>query len=78
MTPLMRRLSDVAIVLGVSAVVAFLIIAASNSLVARGTVWKSYAVWQNFVSRPDIVATSLLVIVVTMAVGAWQQRQVRR
>ncbi|MGE3711515.1 MAG: hypothetical protein AB7G35_17830 [Hyphomicrobiaceae bacterium] len=67
-----------AIVLGVSAVVAFLIIAASNSLVARGTVWKSYAVWQNFVSRPDIVATSLLVIVVTMAVGAWQQRQVRR
>ncbi|MGE0628620.1 MAG: hypothetical protein AB7O43_12410 [Hyphomicrobiaceae bacterium] len=74
----MRRLSDVAIVLGVSAVVAFLIIAASNSLVARGTVWKSYAVWQNFVSRPDIVATSLLVIVVTMAVGAWQQRQVRR
>lgn len=78
MTPLMRRLSDVAIVMGVSAGVAFLIIAASNSLVARGSIWKSYAVWQNFISRPDIVATTMLVIAVTMAVGAWQQRHARR
>ncbi len=77
MTPIMKKLSDAAIVLGVSAGVTFLIIAIANSLVAKGTLWKSYAVWLKFVSRPDILATTLLVIAVTMAVTAYQRQRGR-
>ena len=74
MTPLMKRLSDAGIALGVSGAVTFLIIAISNSLVAKASIWKSYALWLKFVSRPDIVATALLVIAVTMAVLVYQRR----
>lgn len=78
MTPLIRKLSDFAIVLAVSAGIAFLMIAVSNSLVSKATIWKSYAVWLNFVSRPDIVATTLLAVAVTMAVATYQQNRGKR
>ena len=74
MNPLMKRLSDAGIALAVSAAATFLIIAISNSLVAKASIWKSYALWLKFVSRPDIVATALLVIAVTMAVLTYQRR----
>ena len=74
MTPLMKRLSDAGIALGVSAAATFVIIAISNSLVAKATLWKSFDLWVKFVSRPDIVATALLVIGVTMAVSTYQRR----
>lgn len=78
MTPLIRKAADFAIVIGVSAALAFIIIASANSLVAKVGVWKSYAVWLAFISRPDIIATTLLAVAVTMAVMAWQQGRVRR
>ena len=68
-TPLLKRATDIAIILAVSAAIAFLLIAASNSLVAKTGIWKSYAVWLNFISRPDIIVTSVLAIIVTMAVS---------
>ncbi len=74
MTPLMKRLSDAGIALGVSALATFVIIAISNSLVAKASVWKSFDLWVKFVSRTDIVATALLVIAVTMAVSTYQRR----
>ena len=74
MTPLMKRLSDAGIALCVSAAATFVIIAISNSLVAKGSVSKSFDVWFKFVSRPDIVATALLVVGVTMAVATYQRR----
>ena len=74
MTPLMKRLSDAGIALGVSAAATFLIIAISNSLVAKASFWKSYDLWFRFVSRPDIVATAVLVIAITMAVATYQRR----
>jgi cytochrome c biogenesis factor len=77
MTPLMKRLTDAGIALAVSAAATFLIIAISNSLVAKASVWKSFDVWAKFVSRPDIVATALLVIGVTMAVSTYQRRSGR-
>ena len=77
MTPLMKKLSDAGIVLAVSAGVTFLIIAIANSLVSKGSLWKSYLVWLKFVSRPDIVATTLLVIAITMVVTAYQRRHGR-
>lgn len=68
-TPLLKRATDVAIVLAISAAIAFVIIAGANSLVAKTGFWRSYNVWLGFISRPDIIVTSLLAIVVTMAVG---------
>ena len=74
MTPLMKRLSDAGIALAVSAAATFVIIAISNSLVAKATLWKSFDLWVKFVSRPDIVATAVLVIAITMAVSTYQRR----
>lgn len=74
MNLLIKKLGDAGTALGVSAAATFLIIAISNSLVAKASIWKSYALWLKFVSRPDIVATALLVIAVTMAVLTYQRR----
>jgi hypothetical protein len=78
MTPLVRRLYDFAIVLAISAGISLLIIAASNSLVAKASIWKSYSVWLGFVTRSDIIATALLAIGVTMAVATYQQARGKR
>ena len=78
MTPLMKRLSDLAIILGVSAAIAFVIILSSNSLVSKTGVWHSYNVWLHFVSRPDTIVTTLLAIVVTMGVASYHQGRGRK
>lgn len=69
LSPLLKRLTDVAIILGVSAAIAFVIIASGNSLVAKASLARSYGMWISFVSRPDIIVTTLLAVIVTMAVG---------
>ena len=68
-TVLMKRLTDIAIILGVIAVLSFIIIATGNSLVAKATLARSYGMWVSFVTRPDIFVTSILAIIVTMAVS---------
>ena len=78
MTPLVRRIIDIAIILAASSGIAFLIIAGANSLVAKIGIWKSYYIWLSFVSRPDIVVTTLLAIAVTMTVTAYNQAKGRR
>lgn len=72
MQPVTRKLTDAAIVMAASAIIAFIIIAAANSLVAKASLWKSYAAWLAFVTRSDIVATTLLAVIVTMAVSSIQ------
>ena len=67
-TAILKRLTDIAIILAVSAAIAFVIIASGNSLVAKATLARSYGLWWNFVTRPDIVVTTILAIIVTMAV----------
>lgn len=68
-TALLKRLTDLAIILAVSAAIAFIIIASGNSLVAKTTLARSYAMWWSFITRPDIVVTTVLAVIVTMAVG---------
>lgn len=69
LSPLIKRATDVAIILAISAVIAFAIIAGANSLVAKVGFWKSYQIWLSFISRPDIIVTSVLAVIVTMAVS---------
>jgi hypothetical protein len=78
MPALMKRLTDIAIILAVASGIAFLIIASANSLVAKIGIWKSYSIWLAVISRPDIVVTTLLTIAVTMAVLAYNQGKGRR
>ena len=78
MPALIKRITDLAIILAVSSGLAFLIIAGANSLVAKTSLWKSYNVWLGFISRSDIVVTTLLTIAVTMAVMAYNQAKGRR
>lgn len=76
--PLLKRLTDIAIILAVSAVIAFVIIASGNSLAAKATLAKSYGIWIAFVTRPDIIVTSILAVIVTMAVHNYNQTSGRR
>lgn len=69
LAPLLKRLTDIAIVLAIVAAIAFVIIASGNSLQARSTLARSYGLWVSFITRPDIIVTSILAIVVTMAVS---------
>ena len=78
MTPLVKRLIDIAIILAASSGIAFLIIAGANSLVAKIGIWRSYYIWLSFISRSDIVVTTLLTMAVTMAVIAYDRGKVRR
>ncbi len=73
MTPILRRVSDIAIILAVSAAIAFLIILSANSLVAKTGAAKSFGIWLGFISRPDIVVTTLLAVLVTMGVSAYHK-----
>ena len=78
MPQILKRATDIAIILAASSAIAFLIIACANSLIAKTGIWKSYAVWLAFVSRSDIVVTTLLTIAVTMSVLAYNQSKARR
>jgi hypothetical protein len=77
-TPLMKRLLDFAVILAAISGIAFLMIAGANSMVAKTTLWKSYMMWLTFISRSDIVFTTLLTIAVTMAVAAYNPVKLRR
>ena len=76
-TALLKRLTDVGIILAVSASIAFIVIAGGNSMVAKATLGKSYTMWMNFVTRPDIVVTTILAVIVTMAVSNYNMTNKR-
>ena len=78
MTLMVKRLTDIAIILAVSAAIVFCMILGANSFVSKASVWQSYNLWLGFVRRPDIVATTLLVVAVTMAVTAFQPFRFKR
>ncbi|CAN0272911.1 unnamed protein product [Phaeothamnion confervicola] len=78
LAPLLKRLTDVAIIVAISAAIAFIIIASGHSLVAKTGIVRSYGMWVSFITRPDIVVTTILAIIVTMAVSAYHGSNGRR
>ncbi len=78
MTPLMRRLSDFAIILGVTAGIALIVIVCSNSLVSKASIWHSYSMWLNFISRNDIMVTTILAVIVSLGFVTYQQGRGKR
>jgi hypothetical protein len=73
MPPVMRKLVEVAIAIGLTAAVAFLIIFANSFLTARGGSAHGFSTWYAFIMRPDILGTMILTALVTIGYGMWQQ-----
>lgn len=64
---LAKRALQVMTATGLTALVALAIVAANNILLARGGPVQGFNVWYAFITRPDIIGTTLLTAVVTVA-----------
>ena len=72
--PLIKRLLDAAIAMGLTMGLVLVMVVISNLLVARTNSWAGFKLWYAFMSRPDILGTIILTAVVSMSYVYWQQR----
>ena len=73
MPPVMRKLTDVAAAIGLTAAVVFVIIFANSFLTARGGSAHGFNAWFAFIQRSDIIGTMVLTALVTVGYLMWQQ-----
>ncbi len=73
MPPLTKKLTDVAIAVGLTMGVVFIIVVANSFLTARGGYWQGVNLWLALVQRPDILGTIVLTALVTTGYFVWQQ-----
>ena len=73
MTPLAKKLTDVAIAVGLTMAVVLVIVVANSFLTSRGGYWQGIAVWLALIQRPDILGTMILTALVTIGYVFWQQ-----
>jgi hypothetical protein len=73
MSPLIRRVVDVAASMALTAAVVFVIVVVNSFLVARGGSVYGLKLWAAYIARPDIIGTIALTALVTVAYLFWQQ-----
>ncbi|NJO21900.1 MAG: hypothetical protein HC868_01820 [Sphingomonadales bacterium] len=73
MSPLIRRVVDVAASIALTAAVVFVIVVVNSFLVARGGSIYGFKLWAAYIARPDIIGTIALTALVTVAYLFWQQ-----
>jgi hypothetical protein len=73
MSPIVRRLADVAAAIGLTAALVFVIIFTNSFLTARGGSVHGFNTWYAFILRPDILGTMVLTALVTIGYVMWQQ-----
>ena len=73
MPPLTKKLTEVAIAVGLTLAVVFVIIFSNGLLTSRAGYMNGLNVWLAFVQRPDILGTIALTALVTVLYGMWQQ-----
>lgn len=73
MTPLAKRITDVAIAVGLTMAVVLIIVVANSFLTSRGGYMQGFNLWLALVQRPDILGTMILTALVTIGYGVWQQ-----
>lgn len=78
MTPLVKKLVDIAIAIGLTFGLVFLIVMTSSFLTARGGYMHGFKLWLALVERPDIIGTAVLTALVTTGYALWQQSKTRR
>ena len=77
MPPLTKKLTDVAIAVGLTMAVVFVIVVTNSLLTSRGAYWIGVNLWFALVQRPDILGTMILTALVTTAYAMWQQTRRR-
>ena len=73
MSPLIRKVVDVAASIALTAAVVFVIVVVNSFLVARGGSIYGFKLWAAYIARPDIIGTMALTALVTVAYLFWQQ-----
>lgn len=73
MSPLAKRLLDVATAVALTLAVVFVVIVTNSVLTARGGYWHGFNLFLSLVQRPDIVGTMVLTALVTFGYVLWQQ-----
>lgn len=73
MSPLTKKLTDVAIAIGLTMAVVFIILVTNSMLTSRGGYWVGINMWLSLIQRPDIVGTMILTALVTTAYAIWAQ-----
>jgi hypothetical protein len=70
---LAKRAVQALTVTGIAAIVSLAIIAANGLLMGKAAPLQAYYTWYNFITRPDIISTSLLTAIVAISYAAWQR-----
>ncbi|MEZ5852468.1 MAG: hypothetical protein R3D68_17690 [Hyphomicrobiaceae bacterium] len=73
MSPLSKRLTDVGIIVGLTAAATFVIVVTASFLTSRGGYWQGVNQWLGLIKRTDIVGTAILTALVAIGYGFWQQ-----
>jgi branched-subunit amino acid transport protein len=73
-----KRSLQVASAVGLTALVALVLMLGSGLLQAKGTSVQALNVWLAFINRPDIQATMVLTAAVTVLFVYWQRNTERR
>ena len=72
MPPLTKKLTDVAIAVGLTMAVVLVIVVTNSFLTSRGGYMQGFNLWLALVQRPDILGTMVLTALVTIGYGVWQ------
>ena len=73
-----KRSIQVALAVGLTALVALALMMGSGLLQAKGTSTQVLSVWLAFINRPDIQATMVLTAIVSVLFVYWQRDNERR
>lgn len=73
MTPLTKKLTDVAIAVGLTLAVVLVIVVSNGMLTSRSSYVHGFQVWLAFIQRPDIIGTMALTALVTTGYLFWNQ-----
>ncbi len=68
-----KRILEVAVATGLTALVSFLILFLNNILTVRSGLVLGFNIWLSFIGRSDILGTMVLTAMVTIAYLAWQR-----
>lgn len=72
MPPLTKKLTEVAIAVGLTMAVVLVIVVTNSFLTSRGGYMQGFNLWLALVQRPDILGTMVLTALVTIGYGVWQ------
>ncbi len=68
-----KRAVQALTITGIAALVSLAIVAANGLLMGKANPMQAFWTWHAFITRPDIISTSLLTAIVAVGYYAWQR-----